>query len=187
MSSSETPMLSESGLVQDNAKMEDNLTPDSFIYSSITAILTGLDYIFYVWTILLIFVIAYLSIYKYYNTNKTKNKGNRQNSKKTNSILNFISLVVNILFNLVSAFLKRIIDILLNKDPRSVHRAKLDQKNFNQDNLLINNCLKWFYLNSETNKNINDTLLSLLNSRSFKHSVSHFNFNLKKLIIYFKI
>lgn len=35
----------------------------------------------------------------------------------------------------------------------------------NEDSLLcLNNCLKWFYFNAETSKNINNTILNLLNN-----------------------
>lgn len=180
MSSTEASVPSETDFVQDRAEMEKDSSSNSisFISASITTILAGLDYIFYIWTILLIIVIAYLSIYKYYKSpvkKDNKQKENRKNRTNPNSVLNYINLILKFLFNMITLFSKCFINLLLNKSSNSYDNTKLDFKNLNQDNLLINNCLKWFYLNSETNKNINSTFLSLLNSGNIKRSVSHYN------------
>lgn len=166
-------MPREADLIQDSAEMDKDSSSNSisFISASISTILTGLDYIFYIWTVLLIIVIVYLSINKSPKT--TLKKDNRQLGNKKNSFLNYINLILKFSFNMIILIMKSLINFLLNKSSNSYENTKLNLNNLNQDNLLINNCLKWFYLNSETNKSINSTILSLLNSGNIKRLVSH--------------
>ncbi|CAF0889169.1 unnamed protein product [Brachionus calyciflorus] len=149
-------------------------TPTSSTFT-IATLLTGLDYIFYVWTIFLVAIVTYLSIYKYYQSQqRNKNKKIIKNNTPP-VILTYLILVLKLIFNFLIFLFKNLKKFLLNHNENNLN-VKRNYSNIalsSHDSLVcLNNCLKWFYFNSETTKKINRTILNLLNSGNHKPSHS---------------
>ena len=173
---------------------------------SITTLLLGLDYIFYVWTFFLISIVTYLSFYKYYQYTQMQKKkkltNNRQQQQQPppppqsqlSNVMGTIFRVINVIYTIVFCLLELLFTCIKNKIVSYIYGTtnanNLSANNANpalnktnqtsslfksftsisadsssQDQLVcLNNCLKWFYFNGETTRNINTTILNNLNT-----------------------
>ena len=151
--------------------------------TSISTLLLGLDYIFYVWTFLLVGLVAYLSIYKYFQLKRTQIQSNvpaASGSPQKSGIANnqtvtlsqetsqgssreFLdSLVkyVKIAVNLTSSLCLYINGKCMSLNQMFPFGSRAQPAYYGW----LNNCLKWFYFNSETTKLINRNILKKLNN-----------------------
>lgn len=143
--------------------------------SSISTLLLGLDYIFYIWTFLLVTIVTYLSIYKYYqyyqlsrrrtgtfSANRGQNNGKSIHSK----LFNLLKATVGFLYTILK-------NLILNQKSKTSRSSFFNRFSSHSSYTCLNNVLKWFYFNSETTKNINNTILNLLNSGNTNQKTSN--------------
>ena len=143
----------------------------SFSTASISTLLLGLDYIFYLWTFLLISIVTYLSIYKYlqYRTSLKKQAIPAPITKQpqANTFLKKISLYLTRVFN----FLRNLKNVHSVKSVPPLSGYISGQRSA-LDGIILSNCLKWFYSNHETVKLINQAILNSLKITSLGTSGS---------------
>lgn len=133
--------------------------------TSITTLLLGLDYIFYIWTFLLIAIVGYLSVYQY---RRSKMATNAEQSQKLTVIEMFVKIIVVVIVRPVYYVLRFVFSYIWNnmfKSDSSI-QSNLSSTSSNDPAAYawLNNCFKWFYFSPETTKTININILETLNS-----------------------
>lgn len=150
--------------------------------SSISTLLSGLDFIFYIWTFLLVALVTYLSLKKYYQMQKDKQQTTSQQQTQQNNSQTatttppsgIIPSILHVLFRLTSTVINLLKNYLTSKYVVS-NSSSINSPGFWVALLFgvgkqaasytyLNNCLKWFYFNSETVKRINATIVKKLNA-----------------------
>lgn len=161
-------------------------TEQQGLMSSISTLLTGLDFIFYIWTFLLVALVTYLSLKKYYQiqkdrlTNmqqKTTTNQARNNSQTTPTATTttmpggLIASLFHVLFRLASTVVNLFTKYCLTSKNRSNSGSPcfwaallFGVGKQTASYTYLNNCLKWFYFNSETVKCINASIIKKLNA-----------------------
>ena len=155
-----------------------HMNTDENLMTSISTVLSGLDFIFYVWTFLLVALVTYLSLKKYYQIQR--NRILQQNNSQT-APSGFIPLVLRVLFRFTSCVISLIKYCLTS---RSILISSLCSTGFwvhlifglgiqRASYSYLNNCLKWLYFNSEAVKKVNATIVKNLNVASNLPTVTY--------------
>lgn len=153
--------------------------------ASISTLLLGLDYIFYVWTFLLVGLVAYLSIHKYFQLKRLKIQPNvpaaSSSPQKSGIVRNqtaalsqetsrdfsreFLDCLVK--YVKIAISLTMSLCVYLNGKYMSLNGSRAQPVSYGW----LNNCLKWVYFNSQTTKLINTNILKKLNNvKNFSRS-----------------
>lgn len=162
--------------------------------SSISTLFIGVDTVFYIWTILLVSIVTYLSIYKYYQFLREQKQ--RKRPQNTSPMGPYINLVVDCLYKILKVvfvllgmlvtFLLNLITSNLNSSTQTVNNqsgeaqnrlnsATVSQSNSYADSRHKNDSkeatpfvwdifVKWLYLNAESRRDVNNSLQALLNN-----------------------
>ncbi len=169
--------------------------------ASITSLLLGLDYIFYIWTFLLVGLVTYLSVYKYFQMIRDKKVKNRHIEPQPTTTLyidrSFITSrnkeitegIFRLTVNLIVEFLKICRSLLGLVITKVVLRLISSNQSFSPSSayLWLNNCLKWFYFNTKTTKIINTSILKKLNrvSNDFAFHANRSSIRRSLLVLFF--
>ena len=129
---------------------------------TISTLLVGLDYIFYVWTFLLVVLVTYLSVCKYFQLRRLHAAKSSppiaSQPVRQRQLFQAAKLIATKLFQLVAC-----VSQLVFKCFATPYRAEsLDW---------LNSCLKWFYFNTDTVGQINRAILKSLNLKYNKKLV----------------
>ena len=128
----------------------------------ISTLLVGLDYIFYVWTFLLVLLVTYLSVCKYFQLRRLHNVKSSTTAASQPvhqwTLSQTALLIATKLLQLVT-FASQLVFKCLTKTYR------VDSLDW------LNNCLKWFYFNADTVGQINRAILRSLNHKINKKLV----------------
>jgi len=166
-----------------SAHKSDELSIDEYFYSflpnstSISTLLLGLDYIFYVWTLVLILIVGYLT---YYQHKQSKQTGNQQQQPKLTNIELIVKFVVLFIVKPIYFGFIFLFDFIWNNVFSKVFKPNVNQSNIEISSSIsngisnslndsaayawLNNCFKWFYFSPDTTKTINASILDTLNS-----------------------
>jgi hypothetical protein len=186
LKSNQSPLLFQT---TDNRVVDQS--PDA---SSVLTFFVGVDTVFYIWTILLVSIVTYLSIYKYYQFLREQKQ--RKRTQNTSQMSPYLNLAINCLYktlNVIFVMLGMLMTFLLNlitnnlnspnqtvnnqmveSQTRSSNPAVSQSNSFNEPrhkndskevNLFLwDSFLKWLYLNAESRRDVNNSLLTLLNN-----------------------